>query len=141
MKVYLAARYSRREELCGYRARLEEMGHEVTSRWLHGQHQALDEELVTRPELAGRLAADDVEDIEDCQMLVAFTEVPRAGPTRGGRHVEFGIALQLRPVIAAVVVGPVENVFHMLAAVRFETAEEWLKAMERWPGLSLDGAA
>ena len=85
MKVYLAARYSRREELCGYREQLVAMGHEVTSRWLNGEHQALDEELVTRPSLAMRFALDDLEDIEASRMLVAFTESPRTGATRGGR--------------------------------------------------------
>lgn len=36
MRIYLAARYSRREELLGYRADLEAAGHIVTSRWLAG---------------------------------------------------------------------------------------------------------
>jgi len=42
MKIYLASRYSRREELCGYRTQLESMGVEVTSRWLNGAHQISD---------------------------------------------------------------------------------------------------
>lgn len=37
--VYLAARYSRRLELCGYRAQLAEHGIEVPARWLNGSHQ------------------------------------------------------------------------------------------------------
>ena len=125
MKVYLAARYSRREELCGYR---EQLGHEVTSRWLNGEHQALDEELVTRPSLAMRFALDDLEDIEASRMLVAFTESPRTGATRGVRHVEFGMALQLLP-IRTVVVGPIENVFHVLADARYETVADWIEEM------------
>ena len=36
---YLAARYSRREELCGYRADLQRLGIEVPARWLNGSHQ------------------------------------------------------------------------------------------------------
>lgn len=39
MNFYLAARYSRREELCGYRSQLENDGHTVTGRWLNGSHQ------------------------------------------------------------------------------------------------------
>lgn len=38
MKIYLAARYGRREELAGYRKELEAEGHIVTSRWLRGNH-------------------------------------------------------------------------------------------------------
>lgn len=38
-KIYLAARYTRREELCAYRAELEQAGFTVTSRWLNGDHQ------------------------------------------------------------------------------------------------------
>ncbi len=34
MKIYLAARYSRRLELLTYREQLVGMGHEVTSSWL-----------------------------------------------------------------------------------------------------------
>ena len=45
MKYYLAARYSRRLELCGYRADLAGLGIEVTSRWLSGSHQ-LDDKAV-----------------------------------------------------------------------------------------------
>jgi hypothetical protein len=40
--IYLAARYSRREELCGYRTDLERAGFTVTSRWLNGEHQITD---------------------------------------------------------------------------------------------------
>src|ERR1700683_5297127 len=38
-KAYLAARYSRRLELCRYRAELTRLGITVTSRWLNGSHQ------------------------------------------------------------------------------------------------------
>jgi len=39
MKIYLAARYSRREELAAYRTELEALGHTVQARWLNGEHQ------------------------------------------------------------------------------------------------------
>jgi hypothetical protein len=38
MKIYLAARYSRRPEMCRYAQQLENLGYEVTSRWLNGTH-------------------------------------------------------------------------------------------------------
>lgn len=34
MRIYLAARYSRREELLGYRDDLHAAGHVVTARWV-----------------------------------------------------------------------------------------------------------
>jgi hypothetical protein len=42
MNIYLAARYSRREELCRYRESLRSLGYRITSRWLDGGHE-LDE--------------------------------------------------------------------------------------------------
>lgn len=36
-KVYLAARYSRREELCRYREELTALGYVVQARWLNGK--------------------------------------------------------------------------------------------------------
>ena len=39
MRIYLASRYSRREELCRYRSELEDQGHTVQARWLNGEHQ------------------------------------------------------------------------------------------------------
>ena len=42
-------------------------------------------------------------------MLIQFSDEPRT-PTRGGKHVELGIALGLGMTVA--VIGPKENVFH-----------------------------
>ena len=45
MKIYLASRYSRIEELKGHAEELVILGHEVTSRWLKGGHRVDDEAL------------------------------------------------------------------------------------------------
>lgn len=42
MLIYLAARYSRRLELCGYREQLRAAGHKVQAVWLDGEHQISD---------------------------------------------------------------------------------------------------
>lgn len=72
MKIYLAARYSRREELCGYRSELEARGHRVQARWLNGEHQLSNEgtpigengeALVEGTEAVG-LPAEKVREIE-----------------------------------------------------------------------------
>lgn len=124
--VYLAARYSRRLELCGYAAHLEALGHTVTSRWLLGNHQAENDEL-HRGAAAERFAREDLADLAAAAVVVAFTEPPRTSTSRGGRHVEFGYALALGKPIC--IVGPRENVFGCLVEQRdtFEDAVPWLE--------------
>ncbi len=138
IKIYLAARYSRREELCGYRTQLQQRGYTVTSRWLNGGHQ-IDhagkqiggdgEHLVedgTAEEakaLRRHFAVEDVEDVYAADMLIAFTEQPRSGHSRGGRHVEFGLAIARGKKV--IVVGPRENVFCWLPEIEaFDSFEE-----------------
>lgn len=109
--VYLAARYSRREELCGYRSDLEALGFTVTSRWLNGNHQVDEQGLSTEAGRAERerFAREDYEDVRAADLVIAFTEQPRQTNSRGGRHVELGIAIGLGTPI--LIVGPRENVF------------------------------
>lgn len=138
MKVYLAARYSRRLELVGYRTALELYGIEVTSRWLNGSHQIADdgvpigddgEALVEVGDtdraamLRQHFAQEDVADVMAADMVISFTEPPRSNASRGGRHVEYGIALALGK--QCIVVGPRENVFHWLPFVQvYDTFDE-----------------
>ena len=143
MKIYLAARYSRRLELCGYRDRLRALGHEVNARWLDGAHQISDngtpigesgESLVEGDSgsesphavaLRQKFAEEDYRDVLDCDLLVAFTEPPRSPHSRGGRHVELGMALGAGILVS--VVGYRENIFCWLPEVSFaETWEEFL---------------
>jgi nucleoside 2-deoxyribosyltransferase len=119
MKVYLASRFSRIDELRDYKAQLEAHGITVTSRWLLGGHEWVgtpDEEIPV--ERLARFALDDIEDIEASDLVVCFTESPRSGPARGGRHVEFGYALARG--IDLLVVGHRENVFYCLPGLAFE---------------------
>lgn len=133
MKIYLAARYSRRLELCEYRAALQSIGLTVQARWLEGGHQidaagvpigdngeALIEVGSSRAadELREKFALDDYGDVSKAHIVINFTEPPRAvGNNRGGRHVEFGIALALGA--RCIVVGHRENIFHHLPVVEF----------------------
>lgn len=141
---YLAARYSRREELCEYKPALEARGHLVPARWLLGEHQVHGVEAARAVQGDGpfpadqavRFAEDDMEDLLAADVLVAFRETPRHVATRGGRHVEFGVALGLRRAglgrPAIFVVGPLENVFHALPEVdgRFDTWAGFLAALD-----------
>lgn len=125
--AYLAARYSRREELCRYRADLADRGVKVPARWLNGNHQIDDQGLSAEAgrEARERFATEDLDDVLTADLLIAFTEPPRSSNSRGGRHVEFGVAIgRGMPVI---VVGERENVFHCLPDVTvYATWEEAL---------------
>ena len=129
--VYFAARYSRLEELNGYRAELEALGIEVTSRW-----------LATEPRLRSSYADEDwrglglvdQEDVLAADALVCFAEPAGAGGN-GGRHVEFGMALALGRRI--ILVGRREHIFHHLPEVEF--VESWPEAL-RLLAQSLDPA-
>ena len=149
----MAARYSRRVELCGYRTELEERGHSVPARWLLGKHQVeglvdsnADTFVVPNDE-ASAFAIDDAEDIDASDFLIAFTEEPRSGGTRGGRHWEAVYASGLRRAgwpIRIFIVGPLEHVFtslplydtnqghpHALIDARFETFQQFLDGLDK----------
>lgn len=140
-RFYLAARYSRREELLGVRDVIEALGGEVTSRWLNGDHQLSDtgtpigdhgEALVEGGDgeraatLRAKFAQDDYDDVMRADVIVAFTEVPRSAKNRGGRHVELGLGLAWGKRV--IVVGPRENVFC------------WLPQIEHYPSWGGGGA-
>lgn len=145
-RFYLASRYSRRQELLGVRDVIEALGGEVTSRWLNGSHQIDDQgvpigddgaALVDGPEqletkkraarLRKKFAQDDVEDLRRADVVIAFTEPPRSSASRGGRHVELGLAIAWQKHV--VVVGPRENVFCWLPEV--EHYASWARAARR----------
>src|SRR5687768_17471127 len=112
-RVYLAARFSRLEELNPYRAELQAMCITVTSRWLLGRHEwtGTPEEGIPR-EVMARFAREDQTDILMADTVICFTEPSRSGPARGGRHVEAGMAYAWQKQI--IVVGGIENVFYAL---------------------------
>lgn len=146
MRIYLASRYSRRIELCGYREQLRAIGHAIDAVWLNGEHQISDrgvpigesgEALVEGDDgsttgeaarLRQKFAQEDYRDVLMCDLLIAFTEPPRSNASRGGRHVEFGIALGLMKRVW--IVGPRENIFCWLEDVRqFDTFDDAIKAL------------
>lgn len=139
-KLYLASRYGRREELCGYRDELNNLGLDVQARWLDGAHQlasdgraigeggesSVEGDDAEAASIRAKFAKDDIDDVYGCDMLVAFTEPPgaTAGRGRGGRHVELGLAIATGRYV--VVVGPRENIFYWLPEVRhFDTWAEF----------------
>ena len=128
MKIYLAARYTRRLELVQYAQDLDQIGHVVISRWLSGDHETPANRGLgpIDPVDSTPWALEDMEDVQAAHCVISFTEPPRTEYGRGGRHVEFGMALALGK--RCIVVGHRENVFHCLPAVEFY--ETWQEALE-----------
>ena len=145
MNIYLASRYKRREELCTYREELIKMGHNVEARWLNGSHQISDkgipigdgaEAMVEATggispdgdKMRQKFAQDDIEDVCFADVVINFTESPRSEANRGGRHVEYGIALALRKRL--IIIGHRENIFHYVPFAEFyETWEDAKKSI------------
>jgi hypothetical protein len=125
MRIYLAARFDRSSEMLDVAATLSRAGHFVTSRWIHGRQNA--------PDLVS--AVEDIEDLADADCLVSFTERPTEGVSwaaRGGRHVEFGVAVATGKRVC--VVGPRENIFHHLPRVEvFRSLDELIAGLAREP--------
>ena len=124
MRIYIAARYDRRFEMLGVASDLTRAGHAVTSRWIEGGRG-------TGSELAAAL--EDIGDLGRANCLVTFTERPERGvawAARGGRHVEFGIALAMGKRLC--IVGPRENVFHHLPSVEvYSTLGDLVAGLEQ----------
>jgi hypothetical protein len=119
MIIYLAARYSRNDEMRGVRDVLEAFGHKVTSRWidLHGGKYPgsfTPDQLNSDPASCAGIAAADIEDMDAADTVISFTS---PGEGKGGRHTEFGWALGRAKRL--VVVGPREHVFHTLPQVEW----------------------
>lgn len=125
MKIYIAARFSKRPEANELAQHLKTLGHSITSRWVlpDSDHvvptgmskQAADSER-------RRFAMEDIEDVQACDWMISFMEEPRNN-SRGGRHVEFGVALGLGKKLT--IIGPRETVFHHLDEVQhFGSVEE-----------------
>lgn len=84
-RAYLAARYSRRDELRGYAEQLRELGlADVEARWLVGTHDwAGDAGSPEALAAAQKFADDDLDDLQRAHLVVVFTEEPAAERLRG----------------------------------------------------------
>ena len=128
LRIYIAARISRRHEAHALGRQLQALGHVITSRWMRpdADHVApcgLSEE-VAYPERQ-RFALEDLEDLRHSDCLVLMGE-PARNTSRGGRLVEFGIALGLG--CRVMVIGYRETVFQCLPEVEFYPTEAALIA-------------
>lgn len=137
--AYQAARFERREELRENEASLIEHGIRSHTKWLHIETDPTGTmtDVDTLEEKAHH-ALVDIENVLDCDFMIYYSEeldgsmVPALW-ARGGRHVEFGIALMVPMHI--VVIGPPENIFHWHQGkingdpqiMHFDALEDFLK--------------
>lgn len=132
MKIYLASRFSRRHECHTIARLLMSKGHTITSRWvLPESDHVLPVGISAQAEDSERrrYAMEDLEDVRACDWCISLMEEPRSN-TRGGRHIEFGIALALGKILT--IIGPRETVFHHLDEVEhFDTIEEFVEAVAK----------
>lgn len=120
VRIYLAARYSRYPEMREVRAILQQTGFTVTSRWIDCHDGQLEESFTPEalnspygPDVCAPYGKADVDDLIAADCVVSYTG--NGGGGKGGRHVEFGLAMGLRKRL--VIVGPRENIFHCLPEV------------------------
>lgn len=153
MKVYLSARFAEAPRLRAFRDLLVAHGFESTARWLDGEPQdnaaiaAMDEADVKAcdvlvnfttppsPEVVGVLLDErgPAGQPYAIERVMPGTISRHPNASRGGRHVEFGMARMLGKV--CIVTGPRENVFHWADGVHVCAAERetlqlllWLRA-------------
>lgn len=119
VKIYLAARYCRREEMENIALDLmNAYGYDITSEWVFGGEEGKTLEDI---------AIMDLDHVNSADTIISFTETEDVGYYTGGRHVEFGYGLALGKRV--VVIGRLENVFHSFPTVeQFDTLEDWIKS-------------
>lgn len=138
LRVYLASRYPRREELLGRARELEEQHFEVVSTRVLGRSQALD----ATTEQKAAWVTEDLREILSADVVVVFAHPakealpPGAHGTKGGYHVEAGFAIAHgKPIL---VVGDIENYFYYLPGIvavpTWEAAVEALTVFEMGSG-------
>ena len=122
MKIYIAALWSRREEMREVEKRLVAEGHMNTARWLWTT--APNEPKFWQPE-----ALVDVDDIVESDAVLTFTQPYKSMNSGGGRHFEFGLAYGLRKLLIGV--GEQEIIFHHLPRMHFfDTLDEAMKFLK-----------
>jgi hypothetical protein len=128
MKLYLAARFGRREEIVNDVLPILELdGHSITSRWLWADDDG------------GEKAAHScMQDIDRAEGFVLFTDPAGSMNTGGGRWFEFGYAYRRMQLIFAV--GDRETVFcHLPTIIRCQDIEDLRQALnvkrKWWEGI------
>lgn len=131
MKWYLAARYVRHSEVAQRARDLRRREQKVSSTW-HDQPFDASDNGVTMEQDAVYLQEEawrDYAEVTRADGLILFSDEPEV-KVRGGKFVEFGIALALKKRL--VVIGRREVLFHHLGIVEvYDTWEDFLAQIEK----------
>lgn len=125
MKLYLAAAFSRRDEMRVVAKELYQAGYTITSRWIENTPQVIKDRRGKMED-----AFMDVQDLRAADVLVRFSDnleqptIP-AKLGSGARMFEFGMAWERG--IPVVVVGGKQNIFDNLPNVTHVKSLEELK--------------
>jgi nucleoside 2-deoxyribosyltransferase len=122
INLYLAARCGRQEELREYAEKLKSIGVNVTARWLYLEGELSQEEAED--------AEMDIEDIDNSDILVLFTDPMGSSNQGGGRYFELGYAYAMGK--ECIYVGESEILFLLLDDItRCETVNDLYILMEK----------
>jgi nucleoside 2-deoxyribosyltransferase len=128
MRLYLAAQFSRRDELRNYGNELQKIGIDVTAEWLY--EQSVGEAMGSNPAHTREIAQRDIRDIDRCNLLLLFTNGPEKLIVRGAHHFEAGYAYGRG--INVITVGPQDNVFYYLPCIKnFPTWDDAFEHLKR----------
>jgi hypothetical protein len=119
-KIYIASFFNTRARIRSMRDELWKLGYEITSSWLDETPKPQGMDL---HDFFRKLAIKDIAEIQRADILIIDTiDVT----PRGGREVEFGIALGQFQNKWLFLVGPKRNVFHELVDQAFDDWEACL---------------
>lgn len=122
IKIYVAAKWGRREDAASTARDLRAAGFLIVSSWHDGPE---DWEGVPTPEQMRTIAVKDYVEVTTCDIVLSLTEEPGALQKYGSRHVEFGMGYALGKV--CILLGPRELMFHHLPEVRrFDTIDDFI---------------
>ena len=110
MKVYLAAGFSRKNEIADKAVELMNLGIIVTSTWTAEEAKPTSQLNDVTDEYLLFNGKRDLDEIVACDALVLFTQDPTKPFVRGGRMHEAGFAVGLGKRLY--ICGPRENIFH-----------------------------
>lgn len=127
MKVYLAAGFSRKDEIKAKTIELQELGVHVTSQWPWEPVGPKTKLRDVSEDFLRENGTRDLQEIDQADALVLFTQDPETPFCRGGRMHEAGYAQGRGKTL--IICGPRENIFHFVPGVAICKDFEEVKAL------------
>lgn len=121
--IYIAAKFSKQQELRRVTKLLCKSGVIVTSSWIFEDEKDFHE--ITDEFEHGYIAFRDAHDIQDADIVVIDTREELSKGGGGGREFEAGYGYALKGVLWRV--GPARSPFHYLAGNSWKTWKEFIK--------------